>query len=88
VVRLEGKIDQVLSRLEGITNENRSMLAEIKETGRSNRANLYAVAIGLALVIVAIAALFPVFFGIGDRIHEIIDKAVMDAVHPGNPPKQ
>jgi hypothetical protein len=69
ITRMEGKLDLVISKLDGVREDN-----------RSTRANQWVIGFGLAVLIVAVAALFPVFFDMGSKVHEIIEKAVQSRV--------
>jgi hypothetical protein len=69
ITRIEGKLDLVISKLDGVREDN-----------RSTRANQWVIGFGLAVLIVAVAALFPVFFDMGSKVHEIIEKAVQSQV--------
>jgi hypothetical protein len=71
LVRLEGKLDLIMKTIDDLAGES-------KLDNRATRSNALAIGFGLAALIVAIAALFPVFFGMGDRIHDLVDKAVTD----------
>jgi hypothetical protein len=51
---MERKLDLVLSKLDGVRDDN-----------RSTRANQWVIGLGLAVLIVAVTSLFPVFFSIG-----------------------
>jgi hypothetical protein len=71
IARLEGKLDLVLSKLDDVRNDNRGI-----------RANQWVIGFGLALLIVAIAALFPAFFGIGAQVKDLVDASVQSHLHP------
>jgi hypothetical protein len=87
IVRLEGKLDLVLSRLDTIREDNRTMresarednriiLESVRQDGRATKANIWVIGIGLAVLIVSMVALFPVFFGLGTQVRDIIDSSV------------
>ncbi len=61
IVRMEGKLDLVLSKLDGVRDDN-----------RATRANQWVIGLGLAVLIVAIAGLLPVFFGIGTQVRDLV----------------
>jgi cytochrome c-type biogenesis protein CcmH/NrfG len=65
IVRLESKLDLVLSKLDAAKSDSLAI-----------RTNQWVIAFGLALLIVAVVALFPVFFGIGTQMKDMIDSAV------------
>lgn len=72
IARLEGKLDLVLSKLD-----------DVREDNRSTRANQWVIGLGLAVLIVAIAALFPVFFDLGSKVHDLIDRTVQSHLSLG-----
>jgi hypothetical protein len=61
IARFEGKLDLVLEKL-GNVNEN----------VRSSNNNQWVIGLGLAVLIVAMVALFPVFFGMGAQIRDMV----------------
>jgi hypothetical protein len=65
IVRLESKLDLVLSKLDAAKSDNLAI-----------RTNQWVIAFGLALLIIAVVALFPVFFSIGTQIKDMVDNAV------------
>ena len=65
IVRIESKLDLVLSKLDAAKADNLAI-----------RTNQWVIAFGLALLIVGVVALFPVFFGIGTQVKDMIDNAV------------
>ena len=67
IVRLEGKLDLVLSKLDNVLEAN-----------RATRANQWVIGLGLAVLIVAIATLFPVLLDFGSKIREMVVKEVHD----------
>jgi hypothetical protein len=74
IARMEGKLDLVLSKLDGMRDDN-----------RATRANQWVVGLGLAVLIVAIASLFPILLDFGAKIREMVVKEVHD-VRPPPPP--
>jgi Fe2+ transport system protein B len=80
IARLEGKLDLVLSKLESVGEKITSSEDHRREDGRSIRANQWAIGVGLAVLMVALVALFPVFFGIGTQLRDMVDRAVETAV--------
>jgi hypothetical protein len=74
IARLEGKLDLVLSRLN-----------DVNENVRSSKANQWVIGLGLAVLIVAVVALFPVFFGMGTQIRDMIHSEVQSQI-PNTPP--
>lgn len=57
IARVEGKLDVVISKLDGLREDNRAL----RDDNRATRANQWVIGFGLALLIIAVAALFPVF---------------------------
>ncbi len=76
ITRFEGKLDLVLSKLEDVKATNETIRTDVREDGRSTRANLWTIAFGLAILIVTLAALYPSFFGIGAQVKDMVDSAV------------
>jgi hypothetical protein len=74
ITRMEGKLDLVISKLDGVREDN-----------RATRANQWVVGLGLAVLIVAIATLFPVLLDFGAKIREMVVKEVHE-VRPLPPP--
>ena len=72
IARMEGKLDLVVSKIDGIN----SRLDDVRHDYLATRANIWVVGLGLAVLIVGVAALFPVFFGVGTQLRDIIDKAI------------
>ncbi len=72
IARMEGKLDLVVSKIDGIN----SRLDDVRHDYLATRANIWVVGLGLAVLIVGAAALFPVFFGVGTQMRDIIDKAI------------
>ena len=64
-MRLEGKVDLVLSKFDALRDDNRSL-----------RANQWVIGFGLAVLIVAVAALFPVFFSIGTQVRDPVHSEI------------
>ena len=72
IARIEGKLELIVSKIDGIN----SRLDDVRHDSRATRANIWAVGLGLSVLIVGVVALFPVFFGMGTQIRDIIDKAI------------
>jgi hypothetical protein len=99
IARMEGKLDLVLSKLENVLENNRSIREDMRESNRalrednrSTRGNVWAVGVGLAILIVAVVALFPVFFSVGTQIRDLVHTEIHDQLSPGQtthpyPPK-
>jgi hypothetical protein len=79
VVRLEGKVDLVLSRLDGMS----AKFDALRDDNRSARANQWVIGFGLAVLIVAVAALFPVFFSIGTQVRDLVHSEIQSQL-PSN----
>lgn len=88
LARFEGKLDLVISKLDAVRDDNKETRDVVRESGRGTRANIWVVGLGLAVLIVALATLFPVVFDLGakfqDKISEEIESRV-EALPPGKP---
>ncbi|MBV9426138.1 MAG: hypothetical protein JO084_00250 [Bradyrhizobiaceae bacterium] len=69
IARSEGKLDLVLSKLDDMREDNRSL-----------RTNINAVGIGLALLMIACVAGAPVVIDFGFKLRETISREVHDQV--------
>jgi hypothetical protein len=82
IARIEGKLDLVISKLDAVRDDN-----------RVSRTNMWVIGFGLAAVMVAVAALFPIFFGLGAQIRELAQREVQiqfqsQPVQPPNTPQR
>jgi hypothetical protein len=59
MARMEGKLDLVLSKLDGVRDDY-----------RNTRATQWVIGLGLAVLIIAVVALLPVFFSVGAQIRD------------------
>jgi len=77
IARLEGKIDLVISKLDSAKDDSRTI-----------RNNQWVIFFGLALLIVGVVTLFPIFFNVGAQIKDMVDSAVQShfATKPISPP--
>jgi hypothetical protein len=82
ITRLEGKLDLVLAKIDSVREENNHQFSSAKDDSRAIRANQWVIAFGLAVLIVAVVALFPVFFGIGVQIKDIVAHEVASQTVP------
>jgi hypothetical protein len=83
IARLEGKMDLVLSKLDGLNSrfeDARTDAREARITAHSDnvatRANIWVAFVGLAAVIVALVLLFPTFLDFGAKIRDRITDEV------------
>ncbi|MGO9399746.1 MAG: hypothetical protein ACLP19_18165 [Xanthobacteraceae bacterium] len=83
IARMEGKLDLVLSKLDGLNvrfEDARNDAREARTTAHSDnvttRANIWVVGLGLAVLIVAVAALLPVFFSIGAQVRDLVHNEI------------
>lgn len=74
IARSEGKLDLVLSKLDDMRGDNRSL-----------RTNINAVGIGLALLIIACVAGAPVVIDFGFKLRETISKEILEQVQTITP---
>jgi hypothetical protein len=75
IARLEGKIDLAISKLDSLRDDNKVV-----------RTNQWVIGFGLALLIVAVATLFPAFFSIGTQVKDMVDNEVQ--LHFQTPPSK
>jgi hypothetical protein len=54
--------------------------SRIHDDNRSTRSNLWVIGFSLALLIIALVALYPPFFGLGAQVRDIVDRAIEAAV--------
>jgi hypothetical protein len=76
IARLEGKLDLVVSKIDERFNALRDKLDTLRDDNRAVRANQWVIGFGLALLIIAVAVLFPVFFDFGSKVRDMVDHAV------------
>jgi hypothetical protein len=76
IARLEGKLDLVVSKIDERFNALRDRLDAIRDDNRATRANQWVVGFGLAVLIIAVATLFPVFFDLGSKVRDMVDHVV------------
>jgi hypothetical protein len=96
IARLEGKMDLVLSKLDGLNSRFEDARADAREartTAHSDnvatRANIWVAFVGLAAVIIAIVLLFPTFFDFGAKIRDrIADEVKAQMTAPPVKPAQ
>jgi len=85
--RLEGKLDLVLSQLSSQIANVSTQLSDVKgqiqesrlvsrDERRSMRSDTILATVSIAILIVAIAALFPVFFDIGTKVKDFVSDEV------------
>jgi hypothetical protein len=88
IARLEGKLDLVLLKLDDVGARVSDVRSDVKEENRTTRANAWVIGMGLAVLIVTIAALYPTFFGMGAQVRDMVQKEVQQqAPKPVSPPK-
>jgi hypothetical protein len=85
IARFEGKLDLVLAKLDSVNTSVSDKINDVKDDVRSARANQWVIAFGLAVLIVAVAGLFPVFFGMGTQIRDMVHTEVQSQA-PSAPP--
>jgi len=76
IARLEGKLDLVVSKLDERFDGLRDKIDALRDENRATRANQWVIGFGLAVLIIAVAALFPVFFDLGSKVRDMVDHAV------------
>jgi hypothetical protein len=79
IARLEGKVDLIVAKIDALGERLGGLsdrFSELRDDNRATRVNQWVIGFGLALLIIAIAALFPVFFDLGSKIRDMVDHAV------------
>jgi hypothetical protein len=76
IARLEGKLDLVVSKIDERFDALRDKLDGLRDDNRATRANQWVIGFGLAVLIIAVAALFPVFFDLGSKVRDMVGHAV------------
>jgi hypothetical protein len=84
LARLEAKLDLIVSKMDERFDALRDKLDVLRDDNRSTRANQWVIGFGLAVLIIAVAALFPVFFDLGSKVRDMVDHAVQ--AHPVKTP--
>jgi hypothetical protein len=72
---MDGKLDLVISKIDGV-----------REDGRSTRATMWMIGTALALLIVGVVAAAPVIFDLGMRTREAITKEIQERLPHAPPP--
>lgn len=75
ITRMEGKLDLLLSE---ISNVN-ARIGDVRDDSRSTRSNLWAVALGLAALIVGVAFGLPAIYGFGFSLRDVVHKEVQES---------
>ena len=76
IVRIDGKLELILTKMTDLSAQFKRLNPTGREDARSTRNTIWGAGVGLAILIVAVAALFPVFFGVGTQVRDIIDHAI------------
>lgn len=76
IVRMEGKLDLLLSKLDYF-NER---ITEVRSDSRGTRTNIWAVGIGLAALIIAVAFGLPALIGFGFQFRDVVHNEVQSAM--------
>lgn len=86
IARMEGKMDLVLSKIEGLNTRISDVSNEISDSRRATRANAMAVGLGLAGLMLALAALVPTFYDLGGKQRDVIKEEVKTQMGSQKPP--
>jgi hypothetical protein len=84
IVRFEGKLDLVISKLDDIKENNKT----VREGQRAVIANIWVVFAGLAALIVGLVLLLPTFFDWGSKLRDMVEKEIhlqFQRLPPSNP---
>jgi hypothetical protein len=76
IVRMEGKLDLVISKLDLVNESYRA----VREGQRSVIANIWVVFAALAAIIIGSMAAAPVIFDLGMRLRKTITKEIQERV--------
>ena len=76
LARLEAKLDLIVSKMDERFDALREKLDGLRDDNRATRANQWVIGFGHAVLIIAVAALFPVFFDLGSKVRDMVDHAV------------
>ena len=63
IVRIDGKLELILTKMTDLSAQIQAIKIHGREDARSTRNTIWGAGVGLAILIVAVAALFPVFLG-------------------------
>jgi hypothetical protein len=75
IARVEGKLDLVVAKIDEGFNALEEQFDALREDNRATRANQWVIGFGLAVLIIAVAALFPEFL-LGSKVRDMVDHAV------------
>jgi hypothetical protein len=81
IARMEGKLDLVISKIDALNVR----FEDARRDARDTRGNIWFVGLGLAVLIVGVVTLFPVFFSIGIHIRDLVHSEMESQGPP--PPK-
>lgn len=89
IVRLEGKLDLVLSRMDGIGRDMDNIRHDIRSSRATVIAVVVAVGIGIAALMATMFGSLPSFFGMSTYIHDLVTREVhSQVIVPPSPPEQ
>jgi hypothetical protein len=81
IVRLEGKMDLVLSKLNDSIAGSESIRRDVKESERALKANAWVIFGALIVVIGIVITVAPVILDFGFKLREAVTKEVQEQVH-------
>lgn len=76
----EARTDTKFEKLNGTLSVLLSRLDDVRSGQRAAIANSWVIGLGLAVLIVGVVALFPIFFGFGEHFRELINEAVQKSL--------
>jgi hypothetical protein len=89
IARMEVKLDLVISKIDELNvrfEDARTDAREARTLARSDnaatRGNIWFVGLGLAVLIVAVVTMFPIFFSIGIHIRDIVHTEMQSQAPP------
>jgi hypothetical protein len=85
IVRLEGKIDLVISKLDAANTINAAIRQEVRDSGRAVIANAWVIFAAMVGIVAIVATVGPMIFDLGIRTREANTKDIQERL-PTLPP--
>jgi hypothetical protein len=85
IVRLEGKIDLVISKLDAANIINAAIRQEVRDSRRAVIANAWVIFAAMVGIVAIVATVGPMIFDLGMRTREAITKEIQERL-PTLPP--
>jgi hypothetical protein len=78
IVRLEGKIDLVISKLDAANTINAAIRQEVRDSRRAVIANAWVIFAAMVGIVAIVATVGPMIFDLGMRTREAISKDIQE----------